>query len=40
MKDRILKMMQKEDVCIIMDFDYTITDYSSYSSIGVFKNYL
>ena len=40
MKDRILKMMQKEDVFIIMDFDYTITDYSSYSSIGVFKNYL
>ena len=26
--------------CIVTDFDYTLTDYSSYSSIGVFSNYL
>ena len=31
---------ESNDSVIIMDFDYTLTDYSSYSSIGVFKNYL
>ncbi len=35
---RLIKYKKK--LRIIMDFDYTITDFASYSSIGVFSNYL
>ena len=41
MMNKVKKMIEEEkDSCVVMDFDYTLTDYSSYSSIGVFSNYL
>ena len=41
MLNEIKKLITDDnDICIVMDFDYTLTDYSSYSSIGVFSNYL
>ena len=30
----------KKNLNIVLDFDYTMTNFSSYSSIGVFSNYL
>ena len=41
MIEEVKELLKKnKNPCVITDFDYTLTDYSSYSSIGVFSNYL